>query len=89
MGPPRFLEIYPPDNLALLHSSKNLKTFEGTLSQEQTKFLVYFQTWKLKLSHTETVTTSFHLNNKETKRELNTYNSIRLLAFFRTPLIWW
>ena len=30
----------------------------------------YLQTWKLKLSTTKTVSTVFHLNNKEAKREL-------------------
>ena len=38
----------------------------------------YLQTWRLQLSHTKTVTTAFHLNNREVKRELNVYNGKRL-----------
>ena len=45
----------------------------------------YLQTWRLKLSHTKTVTASFHLNNREAKRELKVYNNGRLLPFCPTP----
>ena len=45
----------------------------------------YLQTWRLKLSHTKTVTTAFHLNNREAKRELKVYNNSRLLPFCPTP----
>ena len=45
----------------------------------------YLQTWKLKLSHTKTVTAAFHLNNREAKRELKIYNNGRLLPFCPTP----
>ena len=41
----------------------------------------YLQTWRLKLSHTKTVTAAFHLNNREAKRELKVYNNGRLLPF--------
>ena len=47
--------------------------------------LAYLQTWRLKLSHTKTVTTAFHLNNREAKRELKVYNNGRLLPFCPTP----
>ena len=47
--------------------------------------LAYFQTWRLKLSHTKTVTAAFHLNNREAKRELKVYNNGRLLPFCPTP----
>ena len=50
------------DNLALLHSSGNWKDLEGTLSQDISTLLAYLQTWKLKLSHTKTVTAAFYLN---------------------------
>ena len=43
------------------------------------------QTWRLKLSHTKTVTVAFHLNNREAKRELKVYNNSRLLPFCPTP----
>ena len=45
----------------------------------------YLQTWRLKLSHTKTVTAAFHLNNREAKRELKVYNNGRLLPFCPTP----
>ena len=77
------------DDLALLHSSGNWKDLEGTLSQDMSTLLAYLQTWRLKLSHTKTVTAAFHLNNRETKRELkvvyNVYNNDRLLPFCLTP----
>ena len=45
----------------------------------------YLQTWRLKLSHTKTVTVAFHLNNREAKRELKVYNNGRILPFCPTP----
>ena len=45
----------------------------------------YLQTWRLKLSHTKTVTAAFHLNNRETKREQIVYNNGRRLPFCPTP----
>ena len=45
----------------------------------------YLQTWRLKLSHTKTVTAAFHLNNRKAKRELKVYNNDRLLPFCSTP----
>ena len=62
------------DDLALLHSSGNWKDLEGTLSQDMSTLSAYLQTWRLKLSHTKTVTAAFYLNNREAKRELKVYN---------------
>ena len=45
----------------------------------------YLQTWRLKLSHSKTVTAAFHLNNREAKRELKVYNKNRVLPFCSTP----
>ena len=73
------------DDLALLHSSGNWKDLEGTLSQDMSTLSAYLQTWRLKLSHTKTVTTAFHLNNREAKRELKVYNNGGLLPFCPTP----
>ena len=39
----------------------------------------YLQTWRLKLSHTKTVTVAFYLNNREAKCELKVYNNDRRL----------
>ena len=71
------------DDLALLHSSGNWKDLEGTLRHVYT--FAYLQTWRLKLSHTKTVTAAFHLNNREAKHELKVYNNGRLLPFCPTP----
>ena len=51
------------DDLALLYSSGNWKELEETLSKDMSSLSAYLQTWRLKLSHTKTVTAAFHLNN--------------------------
>ena len=73
------------DDLELLHSSGNWKDLKGTLSQDMFILSLYLQTWKLKLSHTKTVTAAFHLNNLEAKHELKVYNNDRFLLFCATP----
>ena len=45
----------------------------------------YLQTWRLKLSHTKTVTAVFYLNSREAKPELKVYNNYTLLPFCPTP----
>ena len=75
------------DDLASLHSSGNWKDLEGTLSQDMSTLSAYLQTWRLKLSHTKTVTATFHLNNREAKRELKVYNNRRLYRFVQPLLI--
>ena len=75
------------DDLALLHSSGNWKDLEETLSQDMSTLSAYLQTWRLKLSHTKTVTAAFHLNNREAKRELKVYNNGRLLPLCSPLLI--
>ena len=72
------------DDLALLHFSGNWKDLEGTLSQNMSTLSAYLQTWRLKLSHTKTVTATFHLNNREAKRKLRVYNNDRFLPFCPT-----
>ena len=69
------------DDLALLHSSGNWKDLEGTLSQDMCTLSAYLQTWRLKLSHTKTVTAAFYLNNREAKRELK---STTMVDFYRS-----
>ena len=73
------------DDLALLHSFENWKDLEGTLSQDMSRLSAYLQTWKLKFSHTKTVTAAFHLNNREAKCELKVYSNGRLLPFCPIP----
>ena len=68
-----------------MHTSNDWKTLEGTLSQDMTTLSAYLQTWRLQLSHTKTVTTAFHLNNREAKRELKIFNNGKLLPYCPTP----
>ena len=49
-----------------------------------TTLLAHLQTWRLKLSHTEAVTKTFHLNIREAKRELGVYDSNKRLSFCPT-----
>ena len=73
------------DDLALLHSLENWKDLEGTLTQDMSTLLAYLHTWRLKVSHTKTVTAAFHLNNREAKQKLKVYNNSRILPFCPTP----
>ena len=73
------------DDLALLYSSENWKDLEESLSQDMSTLSVHLQTWKLKLSHTKTVTAAFHSNNHKAKCELKVYNNDRFLPFCPTP----
>ena len=60
----------------------------GTLAsiwRRISRLSAYLQTWRLKLSHTKTVTATFYLNNREVKRELKVYNNGRLLPFCQIP----
>ena len=74
------------DDLALFYASRDLKSVEDTLSQDMTTLSAYFETWRLKLSNTKTVTAAFYLNNKEVKRELNVYNNGNLLPPCPVPM---
>ena len=55
------------------------------LSQDTSTLSAYLQTWRLKHSHTKTVTAAFHLNNRKAKCELKVYNNDRFLPFCPTP----
>ena len=57
---------------------------EGTLTQDMSTLSAYLQTWKLKLSHSTTLTADFYLNDREVKRDLKVYNNNRLLPFCLT-----
>ena len=70
----------------MLHSSGNWKDLEGTLSRDMSIFSAYLQTWRLKLSHTKTVTASFHLNNREVKRELKVYTVVNFYRSVQPPI---
>ena len=69
------------DDLAILHTSGEWKELERTLSQDMTTLSEYLQAWRLKLSHTKTVTAAFHLHNREAKREHEVCNIGKTLPF--------
>ena len=70
------------DDLAILHTSGDWKELE---SQDMTALSEHLQTWRLKLSHTKTVTAAFHLHNREAKCELKVYNIGKTLPFCPVP----
>ena len=51
-----------------------------------TTLSAYLKTWLLKLSHAKTVTATFHLHNRETKRELKVKNNRKILPFCSVPI---
>ena len=59
------------DDLALMHTAFSWHETERVLSQDMASLSAYLIKWRLKLSETKTVSTAFHLNNKEANRELN------------------
>ena len=56
--------------LAIMHTGGHWQAVEEVRSKDMETIGEYLQTWKLKLSTTNTVSTVFHLNNKEAKRQL-------------------
>ena len=75
------------DDLAILHTSGEWKELERTLSQDMATLSEYLQTWRLRLSHTKTVTAAFHLHNREAKRELKICNIGKTLLSVQFPLM--
>ena len=76
--------VYAHD-LAIMHSAEDWQSVEGTLTQDMATVSPYLQKWKLKLSATKTVTSVFHLYNKETIRELKVAAEGRILPFSAEP----
>jgi len=58
------------DDLALLYTNKSWEELEKILCTYMCTIADYLSAWKLKLSVTKTTSTAFHLNSKETKRQL-------------------
>jgi len=73
------------DDLAIMHADGDWLAEEGALSKDMATLGEYLQTWKLKLSTTKTVSTVFHLNNKEAKRELKVNFNKETLPFCSEP----
>ena len=61
------------DDLAILTAHREWKTIESTLSQDMSTLALYLRQWRLKLCEGKAVSTVFHLNNREAKRELDVY----------------
>ena len=60
-------------------------TIEETLTQDMSILSFWLNQWRVKLSEVKTVSSTFHLNNREAKRELNVNISGRRLTCLRTP----
>ena len=73
------------DDLAIMHSSRDWRSLEETLSQDMATLSGYLHNWRLKLSEKKTVSAVFHLNNKEARRELNVHLNGKLLPFCPSP----
>ena len=73
------------DDLAITHADGDWQALEGVLSKDMATVGEYLQTWKLKFSTTKTVSTAFHLNNKEAKRELKVKHNNEILRFCSEP----
>ena len=73
------------EDLAIMHDDGDCLAEEGALSKDMATLGEYLQTWKLKLSTTKTVSTVFHLNNKEAKRELKVNFNKETLPFCSEP----
>ena len=63
------------DDLALLGPGRKLRRLwekvEETLNQDMQSLSEYLSRWRLKLSTAKTTTTAFHLNNRDTHRQLD------------------
>ena len=85
--PPTTFKLYAyGDDLAVVHSAAEWPSLEKTLNQDMATLSSYLQNWRLKLSKSKTVSTAFHLNNREAKRELNIIGDENSLPHNPTPL---
>ena len=69
------------DDLAFLTAHREWKTIECILSQDMSTLALYLRQWRLKLSEGKTISTVFHLNNKEAKLELDVCINTSRLSF--------
>ena len=73
------------DDLALLKVHQDWNTIAVTLTHDMSILSSWLKQWRLKLSEAKTVSSTFHLNNREAKRELNVNISGRRHTCHRTP----
>ena len=69
----------------MIHGDGDWQAVEGVLTKDIATIGKYLQTWKLKLTTTKTVSTAFHLNNNEAKRELKVKYKNETLPFCSEP----
>ena len=73
------------DNLAILLSNKNWETIESGLTADMNILSSYLTNWCLKLSVAKTMSSAFHLNNREASHELNIMVNNNRLQFQAAP----
>ena len=67
----RSMKLGYADDWTLTHQSRSWSELETTLSQDVNTMKNFFDKWYLQMNTTKTVSTVFHLNNREAKRTLN------------------
>ena len=73
------------DDLAILTSDKRWSTIESRLTADMVTLSTYLTNWRLKLSVAKTLSSAFHLHNKEASRELNIMVNNNRLQFQASP----
>ena len=73
------------DDWCLSHQSKSWDNLEATLSEDVSRMKSYFDTWYLKMNTIKTISTAFHLNNKEAHRKINIKIGDKTLPYDPTP----
>ena len=65
------LQLGYADDWVLAHQSKDWNEIEQKLSDETSNLKKYFDKWYLKMNTVKSVSTTFHLNNKQATKTLN------------------
>ena len=73
------------DDLAILLSDKKWETIESGLTADMDTLSTYLKNWRLKLSVAKTLSSAFHLNNREASHKLNIMVNNNRLQFQATP----
>ena len=68
-----------------MHADGDWQAVEGALSKDMATLGEYLLSWKLKLTTTKTLSSVFHLSNKEIKRELKVNFNNETLPFCSEP----
>ena len=73
------------DDWALSYQSKDWEELESVLSRDTTDLKYYFDKWYLKMNMTKTVSSVFHLNNKQAQNPLTITVDNKTLPIEREP----